>query len=110
MIRSVLRVAGQSPNVLVDDRRKFKTATLLRVKLVLSGKALPQMLAEQLEPAFGRLVGDKVIFSSSLPRLRYPRSPAGGQGRISYGCDQAKGPARTAKHGRSAKSGVRVPD
>lgn len=97
MIRSVLRDEGQSPNVLVDDRQKFKTATLLRVKLVLSGEASPQPLAEQLEPAFGRPVGDKVLFSSILPRLRYPRSYAGGQGLISYGCDQAKATCRNGK-------------
>ena len=68
MIRAVLRAAGYSPDILVEGRRKFNTATLLLMRMVLSGEADPQALAGQLERSFGRPLKDKVLFASILPR------------------------------------------
>lgn len=68
IIRSVLRTAGYSTDVLCNDRQEFNTATLLLMQLVLSGEASPHALAEQLERSFGRPVKYKVLFSSLLPR------------------------------------------
>lgn len=68
MIRSVLRMAGYSPDVLAEDRQKFNTATKLLMQLVLCGEASPHALAEHLEQCFGRPMKYKVLFASLLPR------------------------------------------
>lgn len=68
MIRSVLRIAGYSPDVLAEDRQKFNTATKLLMQLVLSGEVAPHALAEHLEQCFGRPMKYKVLFASLLPR------------------------------------------
>ncbi|KQV38045.1 MULTISPECIES: hypothetical protein [unclassified Rhizobium] len=68
MIRSVLRSAGYSPDVLVDGKQKLNTATLLLVQLVLSGEASPHELAEQLKRSFGPSTKPSVFFAPLLPR------------------------------------------
>jgi hypothetical protein len=68
MVRSVLRMAGYSPDALAENGQKFNTATKLLIQLVLSGEASPHRLVEQLERSFGRPLKYKVLFVPLLPR------------------------------------------
>jgi len=68
LIRSVMHTAGYGADVLADGQQKFNPATLLLMRMVLSGEASPHVLAHQLDRSFGIPVRYRVLFAPILPR------------------------------------------